>query len=176
MTERLLPDPSLRLAAAFRAIHAGRMQGLPLVNPNVRVEAIGFMPWKHYWLGVMLTPWAMNFVLTPRDPVAFRPLPAGEKRRCLFPAGAFDFVSARDETIGDYFACSLFSPVHMFADHETARETAWLALAALLDAAHAEVDEAQQGERKPLADLSAPITRRDLLRGRIKERGDDARR
>jgi len=167
----LLSDPSPRLAAAFRAIHAERMRGLPFVNPNVRVEAIGFAPWKHYWLGVVLTPWAMNLVLAPRDPAAFRALPAGEKRRCRFPAGAFDFVSVRDETVGDHLSCSLFSPVLEFRDHETARETARLALAALLDPSHAESEE-----RRPLADLSTPMSRRDLLRGGIAKRGDDARR
>jgi len=170
MTEPFLPDPSPRLAAAFRAIRAGPMRGLPFVNPNVRVEAVGFMPWKHYWLGVMVTPWAMNLVLAPRDPALFRALPAGEKRRCFFPAGAFDFISVRDETIGGYFACSLFSPLLEFRDHETARETARLALAALLDPAQSEVGDAQ-----PLAELSAPMSRRDLLRGRIRRRGDDAR-
>ena len=169
MTE--LPDPSHRLTAAFSAVHALRMLGLPFVNPNVRVEAIGFAPWKHYWLGVVLTPWAMNLVLAPRDPGAFRALPAGEKRRCFFPAGAFDFVSVRDDTVGDYFACSLFSPVLEFRDHETARETARLALAALLDPALAE-----PGERRPLAGLSEPMSRRDLLRGCIAKHGDEARR
>ena len=136
-----LPDPSPRLEAAFRAVYAERMQGLAFVNAAVAVEAIGFAPWKHYWLGVMLTPWSMNLLLAPRETSAWRPLPPGEKRRYTFPAGAFDFISAREEAIGEYLICSLFSPVLEFADHATARQTALLAREALFDSANAEAAE-----------------------------------
>lgn len=181
----LLPDPSARLEAAFRAVHAERMQGLAFVNPALRVEAVGFAPWKSCWLGVMVTPWSMNLLLMPRDASAWRPLPLGEKRRYCFPAGAFDFVSASDDAVGEYMVCSLFSPVLEFADHETARETARRACEALFDAANAEAPPASattgahSTDRSPLAQLAAglttPVSRRDLLRGHF-SRGDDAPR
>ncbi len=174
MTEPALPDPSARLEAAFRHIEA-RMHGLAFVNPAIRVEAVAFAPWKSYWLGVMVTPWSMNLLLLPREPGAWRPLAPGEKRRYAFPAGSYDFISARDPALGDYLACSLFSPVLEFADHDTARQTAVLARAALFDAAHAEAPErlreAVTAEPGPLAEiaasLDAPLSRRDLLRGRF---------
>ncbi len=56
-TETLLPDPSLSLEQAFSAV-AQRMQGLGFVNPALRVQAVGFEPWKGFWLGVMVTPWS----------------------------------------------------------------------------------------------------------------------
>lgn len=149
----MLSDPSRRLESAFRSVHENRMRGLAFVNPALRVEAIGFTPWKHYWLGVMLTPWSMNLLLAPRDTAVFRALPAGEKRRCRFPAGDFDFIAAADQHIGEYFVCSLFSPVLEFVDHESACATARLALAAMLD-------PALDPSRAP------PISRRDLLFGR----------
>ena len=93
MSDRLLPDPSPALADAFRAVQAQRMQGLPFLNPAIEVEAVAFVPWKQYWLGAMVTPWSINLLLAPRDPGAFRPLPAGEKRRCLFPAGELGEVN-----------------------------------------------------------------------------------
>jgi [NiFe] hydrogenase assembly HybE family chaperone len=170
-----LPDPSPRLEAAFRAIET-RMRDLPFVNPRVRIEAVGFAPWKGYWLGVMVTPWSMNLVLVARDPRAWRSLAPGEKRRYVFPAGNYDFVSARDPAIGEYFMCSLFSPVLDFADHATAAETARAARAALLDATHAEVPEgehaaARPADPRPLAEigarLHAPVSRRDLFHGRF---------
>ena len=169
-----LPDPSLRLEAAFRDIEA-RMRGLAFVNPSVRVEAVAFAPWKSYWLGVMVTPWSMNLLLLPREPAAWRPLAAGEKRRYAFPAGSYDFVSARDPAIGDYLACSLFSPMLEFADHETARQTARLARAALFEAAHAE-SPVRESAAEPgcgrLAEIAAtirtPLSRRDLLHGRLR--------
>ena len=160
MSDRLLPDPSRALTAAFRVVHAQRMQGLPFLNPAVDVEAVAFVPWKQYWLGAMVTPWSINLLLAPRDPDAYRPLPAGEKRRCLFPAGAFDFIGAEDTELGNYLVCPLFSPVLEFSDHETARETARVAREAVLDAGLAE----------------GAVSRRDVLRGRFHDRGHDARR
>lgn len=170
----LVPDPSARLESAFRDIET-RMRGLPFVNTAIRVEAVAFAPWKGYWLGVMVTPWSMNLVLLPRDPASWRTLTPGEKRRHVFPAGNYDFVSARDPALGEYFVCSLFSPVLEFADHATAQETARLARAALFDVAHAEAPEgsapAKADEPGPLAEIAAkvraPLSRRDLLHGRF---------
>ena len=179
----LRPDPSTRLESAFRAVHAARMQGLPFVNAAIGVEAVGFAPWRHYWLGVMLTPWSMNLLLAPRDASAWRPLPPGEKRRYTFPAGMFDFIGAHEDAIGDYLICSLFSPVLEFADHATARQTALLAREALFDPANAETPElpGSKSDRvtpaasppdaaTPLAALDArlavPVSRRDFLQAR----------
>lgn len=183
---QLLPDPSARLENAFRRVYTERMQGLPFVNRSVRVEAIAFAPWKHYWLGVMLTPWSMNLMLTPHELAAWRPLPHGDKRRYRFPAGYFDFISANDGDIGDFLTCSLFSPVLEFDDHETARQTARLAREALFDSANAELPErpvekpdAAPAAGGPLAQLeaslAAPISRRELLHGRFASDGDDSR-
>jgi len=186
----MLPDPSARLEHAFRAVYAERMLGLPFVNTAIRVEALGFAPWKGYWFGVMVTPWAMNLLLAPRDPAAWRPLPPGEKRRYAFPAGSFDFVSAHTESIGEYLVCSLYSPVLEFTDHEIARQTARLAREALFDVANAEPPEPPMGApiaeaasapgRGPLAELETSlgtsISRRDLLHGRFSGDGDAPRR
>lgn len=178
-----LPDPSTCLESVFGAVYAERMAGLAFVNPAVRVEAVAFAPWKGYWLGVMLTPWSMNLLLAPREGDAWRPLPPGEKLRFSFPAGSFDFISAHTDGIGEYLVCSLFSPLLEFADHETARQTAALARAALFDAANAEVPEEPIGGNlspRPLAELQArldtPVSRRDLLHGRLPGGGDAAGR
>jgi [NiFe] hydrogenase assembly HybE family chaperone len=192
MTELvLLPDPSGRLETAFARVQAEKMQGLAFVNLALRVEAVAFAPWKHYWLGVMLTPWAMNLLLAPREIDRWRSLPAGEKRRYVFPAGEFDFISARDDAIGEFLICSLYSPVLQFADHATARATARFALDALFDATHAEANPAPS-ERRPgdvespaatggrlaqiEAQLAAPVSREELVHGRLRRRSDGPRR
>jgi [NiFe] hydrogenase assembly HybE family chaperone len=186
MTEtRLLPDPSPSLETAFVRVHAEKMRGLAFVNSAISVEAVGFAPWKRYWLGVMLTPWAMNLLLAPREAERWRSLPAGEKRRYVFPAGKFDFISARDDAIGEFLTCSLYSPVLQFADHATARETARLARDALFDATHAEIEESPDTVRPgdpgpvtpgPLAQLEshlkAPLSRRDLMHGQFRRDPD----
>lgn len=129
-----LPTPAPALETAFRAIWERHMQGVPMVNPALQVEAVGFRPWSHHWLGVLVTPWFMNLVLMPR--VVDRWLPIGErdKRHYVFPAGVFEFIGSRDAALGDYQACSLFSPMFEFEDPATARATADAALVALFDA------------------------------------------
>lgn len=131
-------NPAARLESAFRSIHEGRMRGLPLANEALAVEAVGFAPWDAHWLGVLVTPWCMNLVLLPREAAAWQSAPAGAKLAYRFPAGMYEFVSGREDAIGEYQACSLFSPMFEFADHATARLTAEAARAALFDAAHAD--------------------------------------
>jgi [NiFe] hydrogenase assembly HybE family chaperone len=171
-------DPTSRLTEAFRAV-AQRMAGIALVNPALEVEAVAFAPWEGRWLGVMLTPWFMNLTLTPHDPAAWQPLLPGAKRRYRFPAGDYEFVGARDDAIGDYQVCSLFSPLSQFDDHETARLVATLAREALFDPANAETEDmpvanlspASPSRPGPLAELERsladPLSKRDFLRGRV---------
>jgi [NiFe] hydrogenase assembly HybE family chaperone len=141
MTDPVLPDPTPRLVAAYRAI-AQRLQGLNFVNPAIDVEAVGFAPWGSHWLGVMVTPWFINLMLLPREQAGWTSLPRGEKQRYHFPAGDYDFISSHDETVGEYQMCSLLSPVLHIADHATA-------LARAKEQAH------------------APMSKRDFLRGRF---------
>ncbi len=166
------PDPSPALAAAARTA-AARMAGLSFVNPALAVEAVGFAPWNGHWLGVLLTPWSMNLVLAPRDRALWPDVAQGAKLRLRFPAGDYDFVGARDDEAGETLVCSLFSPVLEFEDQATARLVAELALEALFDPAHAEAANGAPADARPLAaierSLDAPLSRRDLLRGRFKD-------
>ncbi len=171
----LLPDPSLRLTAAYRTI-AQRMDGLNFVNPAIEVEAVGFAPWESHWLGVMVTPWSINLMLLPRDTSAWTSLPQGEKLCYRFPAGDYDFISSRDETVGEYQMCSLISPVLEIPDQPAAREVATLARAALLDPANAPVpDVPKVAEETPTPgpveqiemQAHAPMSKREFLRGRF---------
>lgn len=129
-------NPAARLEAAYRRIAVERMRGLPVVNEALEVEAVGFAPWDAHWLGVLVTPWCMNLVLLPREPARWTSLPPGKKAAYRFPAGVYEFVSGHEVAVGEYQACSLFSPMFEFADHDAARLTAQAALAVLLDAAH----------------------------------------
>lgn len=182
-----LPDPSPRLVHAFGEI-AKRMEGLPIVNTALVVEAVGFAPWQGCWLGVMVTPWFMNLVLAPLEPAAWSPLAQGEKRPYRFPAGVYEFIGANDVLAGEYQFCSLFSPVLQFDDQAAARMVAELARTALFDVENAERSDMPEGnlspppapnptEPGPLARLEAalekPQSKRDFLRGRWtdKDRG-----
>ena len=131
-------DPGPQLAAAFRVVHESRMHDVPILNPAIAVDAIGFAPWEAHWLGCLVTPWFMNLILLPRIAERWVRLRPGEKHTYVFPAGAFEFIGGREETVGEYQACSLFSPMFEFADHATARQTAEVCLHARFDAENVE--------------------------------------
>lgn len=159
-------SPAARLEAAFRAIAAGRMHGLPFVNQALEVEAIGFAPWDAHWLGCLVTPWCMNLVLLPRDVAAWPSVPAGDKVAYRFPAGVYEFVAGREDAIGEYQVCSLFSPMFEFADHDAARLTAQAALQALFNAANNDTAQAP-----PVAPARSPLSKRAFLGGEREPRG-----
>ncbi|MDE2370027.1 MAG: [NiFe]-hydrogenase assembly chaperone HybE [Burkholderiales bacterium] len=151
------------LQAVFERIWQEQMRDLPMVNPALRVEAVGFRPWADHSLGVLVTPWFMNLVLLPRVAEHWCAIRERETRAYRFPAGVFEFIGAQDASIGDYQSCSLFSPMFEFADHEGARATALAALDELLAEPAA---PAPQPAPKPDA---AGVSKRDFLFGR---RGD----
>lgn len=149
----LRDDPSVRVAKAYERIWRTRMQDLAFLNPNLRVEAVGFRPWEGQWLGALVTPWFLNLLLLPGGG-EWTSLAAGSERFVTFPAGCFRFIAGHETGLGESHSCSLFSPVLEFADHEAARLTAEAALAALFVA-------------EALAEEPKPVSKRDFLRGRI---------
>ncbi len=138
------------LAAAFRDIEATRMQGIPLLNARLRVQAVGFDRDPHepqVALGVLLTPWFMNLVRLPLDTAAERALAAvGESRQRCAGAIRAEFIGADEPSFGRFEACSLFSPVLEFADQAAALATA---------------EEVLKGLREPVPEppLNAPAPR-----------------
>ena len=160
MTDARSGNPAPRLEAAFTRIWKTRMEGLPFLNGSLRVEAVGFRPWEGQWLGVLVTPWFVNLVLVPGEG-EWKALAQGGERIVALPAGGFRFVSGHDEEIGEYHACSLFSPAQEFADHDTARAVAAASLAALFDPANDEKGRAAD------APPPSPVSKRDFLRGKF---------
>ena len=167
-----LPCPDAALETTFRHIARHRMAGVPILNPALSVEAVGFRPWDEHWLGVLVTPWFMNLWLMPRVVARWQPIAVGASRHYVFPAGVFEFIGGHEATIGDYQACSLFSPMSDFDDHAVARDTARAALEALFDAAHREAGETGLAAAQPLAPAppaaapaAGPMSKRDFLFG-----------
>ena len=154
------PSPARALEAAFRRVLRTQMQDMPMVNPALKVEAVGFRPWADHWLGVLVTPWFMNLWLMPRVAAKWQPIGERESRHYVFPAGVFEFIGGRDPTLGDYQACSLFSPMFEFADPAAARETALAALDALFDVGSREAAMPARAEPVP-----PPVSKRAFLLG-----------
>ncbi|MDE2441011.1 MAG: [NiFe]-hydrogenase assembly chaperone HybE [Betaproteobacteria bacterium] len=118
-------DPSSKLVDVFSDIARTRMRDVPICNPALRVEAVGFQhtPQGH-WAGVMITPWAINLLGLPGQIDGWPMLPACSKYDWRFPSGEYEFTVADEERIGTYHLCSLFSPAFEFRNQEEARLTA----------------------------------------------------
>lgn len=123
-----------KLVRLFTRIETEKMDGVPVLNKNLHVEAIGFDRQDAFHLGVLLTPWFMNLLLIPADQDSAIPEMAqvGSKHLHALPAGRFEFILAHEDELGKYLSCSLFSPVFEFADQTAAVETAQAVLQQVL--------------------------------------------
>lgn len=167
-----LPSPAPALERRYNAILQRQMQGVPMLNPALRVQAVGFAPWGDHWLGVLVTPWFMNLVLMPRLRERWQPIGERESRHYVFPSGVFEFIGSSDVELGDYQACSLFSPMFEFATQAGATDTAAAALQALFDVANRPVTDIPTalspagGVTSPVAaPLQPALSKRDFLFG-----------
>ena len=149
---------SRTLEDTFRAIERERMADVPILNPAIKVQAVGFQEWEGQLLGILITPWFMNLMLLPLDesePAAA----SGESSPVDFPAGRFEFIHGEEAAIGAYQMCSLYSPVFDFEDHAAAVATAEAVLEQLFE------DDEAEAEMQPPAEPPKPVSRRALLRG-----------
>ena len=109
-----------KLETVFDEIARTRMAGIPILNPSLRVEAVGFREWEDRWIGVLVTPWTINLVLLPGQDAPLTPLALDKKQVWNFPSGAYEFMGLNEPAIGTCHICSLISPVTEFASHEEA--------------------------------------------------------
>jgi [NiFe] hydrogenase assembly HybE family chaperone len=181
-------DLSAGMETAFTRIQRERMTGMPLLNPALEVQSVGFRRWENYCLGVLITPWFMNLMLLPLDANAWEELPSGSKINQSFPSGTCEFILGEEEGIGRYLMCSLFSPVFEFQNQEAAVVAAEAVLQRLMDetgrdevatrkrgirtiwsgadASTAAVAGGEEANRPSLEErIRKPVSRRDVLRG-----------
>jgi len=110
------------------------MVGLPIHNPKLIIESIGFRETDEGYVGVVITPWSMNIAVLPKDPAAQPHGPIGAEREVTFPSGTYSFLSARLDDFGALETCNLISPMDEFDDPAVARMTAEAALDGLFTA------------------------------------------
>jgi [NiFe] hydrogenase assembly HybE family chaperone len=125
------PADECTLEQVFERIRTERMAGLPLLNEQLRVEAVGFRDWQGVRVGALVTPWSINIVILPAAGAALPPLRTGKTRTWVFPSGEYEFNGHDEPALGAYQQCSLFSPVFEFASHDDAVAAARAALEAL---------------------------------------------
>lgn len=125
-------DPSPLLEAAFRRIHRERMADVPIINPALEVEAVGFTQHEGHWLGVLIAPWFMNLLRVPGPLEAWTSVRGESRHFRALPSGTYAFLGCEEPEVGEFQTCSLISPMGQFADQQSARETAQAVLAMLL--------------------------------------------
>jgi [NiFe] hydrogenase assembly HybE family chaperone len=155
-----------RLAALYRDIGERSMRDLPVYNPALGVEAVGFHAYEGRALGIVVTPWFMNIVLAPLEQAESAAPVLGTTVRRALPAASFDFTVGTLDGLGHIESCSLFSPMHEFADQASAHVAAEAALAAVCDPQFdkADADDPASTSSRPAA---GAIDRRSLLRGQF---------
>jgi len=162
-----LAGATLRIHAAFDRI-ARTMAELPIANPALCVEVVGLRRFDAALLAVLVTPWTISLLLTPRgdDPRLLR-LGPDEKQRWRFPSGEYDFVGGEEPELGRFQTCSLLSPTFAMGSQEEARALAHAALEGLLAPPVAEAPTASspspEAPPEPPAPPAPPPSRRAFL-------------
>lgn len=166
-----MSGPAARLQAVFEHIAATRMADVPILNPALRVETVGFREWEGRWIGVLVTPWMINLVLLQGENAPLESLRLDEKRRWVFPYGIYEFMGLNEETLGPCHICSLISPVTEFATHEEAVAVAEEIMQTLFKPAHSDqecgerlTEMIEEARLKGESLAHTPISRRDFLR------------
>jgi [NiFe] hydrogenase assembly HybE family chaperone len=121
-----MPVPAINieaLVARYEKIRAERMQGLPIVNPVLQVEAVGFREHEGQHLGVLITPWFMNLLLLPTGD-DWEEEAQGNTVDWEFPGGPVEFTVSVDEELGTFLSAILFRSMTDMPDQETARAIA----------------------------------------------------
>jgi len=170
----LADNPAALIERFYDKVWREQMQGLPFVNPNLRVEAVGFRQVDGDWVGIVITPWFINVFLLPGGGSLWQDLPSGEQRGVVFPAGQIDFIADNNPNpeapVTAYQYCPLIHPVQHLADQATAREAADAALLALFTPPPAS-DPAPEPITANDAASEQPVPRRRaFLRGLVGKR------
>ena len=153
------------IATRYRHIAATTMAGLPICNAALTVAAEGFRVHAGRAVGVVVTPWFMNFVAADLADAPPSPaLRAGSSIKLAAPAGDVELIVGELADFGRLDSCSLFSPMGAFADMASAVLTARKAMEALF-AVRASRPSAAPGA----------LDRRAFLRGRLNAGAEGAR-
>ncbi len=186
-----------KVEAVFNRILQDQMVGIPILNPMIRVQTLGFQIYEGRTMGIVITPWLMNLILFPNQNDHWEDMKIGQKQDHLFPSNRHEFMVNELEGIGIFQTLSLFSPMHEFEnqDHAIAAANAFLEillkpvdeserldekrLEQFLDGQ--EMDDIYQKECKlksanEQADMSVitehKLSRRDILRGNFSSQNE----
>jgi [NiFe] hydrogenase assembly HybE family chaperone len=160
-----MPDAVDRLVSAYCSIEQQHMRGLPICNPALQVEAVGFRPHGEHLCGVLITPWFINLVMLSATGEGWPASTTGSKVTCRFPAGDYEFTLGMPEGIEAHLSTPLFSTVQDFPDHDAARKVAEEVLALLYESGNQTAGTDPMASEREKSGFNRPVSRRGLLRG-----------
>jgi [NiFe] hydrogenase assembly HybE family chaperone len=178
-----------KIEDVFQRIEQEHMQDIPLLNPALKVQGIGFQTYEGRTIGIIITPWMMNLIMLPTEGDDWSDLNLGDKTLQRLPANEYRFIVNQIDGIGICQTHSIYSPMHEFMNQDHAVAAAESFMQTLM----VEVEEPDtdphdeellgrilRGEVEPEIDTLADteqatavseenresmITRRELLRG-----------
>ncbi|MBB3104818.1 [NiFe]-hydrogenase assembly chaperone HybE [Azomonas macrocytogenes] len=136
----------IEIEACYRAVGL-RMAELPICNPALKVELVGWRLLEDIGqVGVLITPWCMNLLWQPL-PGAALPRQGGPVLLML-PSGEYECIVHNDEILGLLASASLYSPMQDFPGQIEARAVAGEVLTLILgDTSHADEEAAGVSRR-----------------------------
>ncbi|MEH6627513.1 MAG: [NiFe]-hydrogenase assembly chaperone HybE [Motiliproteus sp.] len=168
-TAGFLENPSAVLEQIYTTIYREQMHDVPVVNPAIQIEAIGFSEWEGHWLGILLTPWFMNVLVIQKAGSPWPELEMGKGKELMisFPQGEYKFSAREEKGIGSYLSCSLASPVNDWKSHPEAKRTAEDVLRLMKSIPLTQIDEDESEERNCPQSAPCDMSRRAFIAGRV---------
>ncbi|MCP4376959.1 MAG: [NiFe]-hydrogenase assembly chaperone HybE [bacterium] len=120
------------LERVFERIHRQVMAGIPLLNPAIKVQTLGFQEYQGRVIGILITPWVMNLIMFPGTEDDWDGLELGKKQLHEFPSNTYKFLVNEIDGIGKCQTHSLYSPMREFVNQNHALAAARSFLDALL--------------------------------------------
>jgi [NiFe] hydrogenase assembly HybE family chaperone len=109
-----------QIETVFKRIEQEQMQGIPILNPVLQVETIGFQAYQGRLIGVLITPWMMNLMLLPGEADDWSELKLGDKQYHRLPANEYRFMVNEIDEIGLCQTHPIYSPMNEFMNQEHA--------------------------------------------------------
>ena len=141
------------------------MQGLPIFNDKLEVEAVDFTDWNEQQLGVLITPWFMNLVLLPGARDDWSELKLGTTTALELPSGEYTFSVCPPEEAGPHQSSPLFTSVVDFPDQNMAHAVAQAVMESLFIPSGEDREEPTVNDADDLVPktFDRPVSRRKLL-------------
>ena len=140
----------------FEDIERRHMQGLPILNPELVVEAAEPREFGEHVIFILISPWFMNLVLLPGTE-EWDGCDSGDCIDIEFPYEALQFSVSHDDELGTFLSSVLFGSVSDFPDQASASTVANEVMRTLFTP--------KKTTNRPAAGNRKTLSRRSLLTG-----------